>query len=675
MRKLVIGLIAVLLLVSVSCSQACEPVPEPAPILPTPSSAPTPTIIFPSDWTEIQTSLKPGEIYRVNVFAEINDIIEYSWKADYNFYGVYFWYTTPRGLAMVYDTPITSPPEPYRLGQDISAFLGVGDTFSIAIDGRYRDTGYYTFCFVPRAYSVTEPAVGITFRYRVGKWTVQESQSASPPTQEPQPTSVPTTSRPTGISPSDIANTPSTYDGKEVELSGQTYLTGSPPKLLIDGKSGINLAGNTANLQKGFYRMKGLYDAGTNTLNVTEAVKEEVEYTAIEAGKELGISLIVVAVQGLVATPPKEVANALTSYLSIPSFPKDVPVYPYVVYGKDGFYLALSDTLIDLPARFTFLYQGKDYSFTFSAGEVKGTLIKTPLEKINFGPGWAPGEFGGVIIADTIASMEAEDTTVKEINANPGNFIFKRVSINGSYIVTTATVDYSDIKAPMGQGILADEFSDFFKEDTKARLETIDPNTKVWQLRRGEVVGTVIYPTDQILRYFDYSAPLSQSEVKQRMKPALIVDTLVDEVEEVTNISELNPALGRPSQYWGKVVEFDGYALGINYPSKQVAKAILNTEVPVNVNLLAVSIADKPAIGSQIAIIGLNNDLIGEQGEIIIGKYKFKVAVTHMPEELVSGVPGADTAFFLLSKEELPIEIPTPELYSLNVSISPPGAG
>ena len=102
MRKLVIGLIAVLLLVSVSCSQACEPMPEPAPILkstptpmPTPSSAPTPTIIFPSDWTEIQTSLKPGEIYRVNVFAEINDIIEYSWKADYNFYGVYFWYINP----------------------------------------------------------------------------------------------------------------------------------------------------------------------------------------------------------------------------------------------------------------------------------------------------------------------------------------------------------------------------------------------------------------------------------------------------------------------------------------------------------------------------------------------------------------------------------------------------
>ena len=75
---------------------------------------------------------------------------------------------------------------------------------------------------------------------------------------------------------------------------------------------------------------------------------------------------IPVSVGGLVATPPKEVANTLTSYLAIPNFPKDVPVYPYVIYAQDGFYLSLSDTLIDLPARFTFLYQGKDYSFTFS---------------------------------------------------------------------------------------------------------------------------------------------------------------------------------------------------------------------------------------------------------------------------------------------------------------------
>ena len=154
--------------------------------------------------------------------------------------------------------------------------------------------------------------------------------------------------------------------------------------------------------------------------------------------------------------------------------------------------------------------------------------------------------------------------------------------------------------------------------------------------------------------------PLSQSEIKGRLKPALIVDTLIDEVEEVANISELNPVLGNPTQYWDKVVEFDGYALGINYPLKQVAKAILNMDIPVNINLLAVGIADKPTAGSQLAIIGLNNDLISEQGEIITGRYKFRVAVTHVPEQLVSGVPYADTAFFLLSKEELLPDMPLP---------------
>jgi len=187
------------------------------------------------------------------------------------------------------------------------------------------------------------------------------------------------------------------------------------------------------------------------------------------------------------------------------------------------------------------------------------------------------------------------------------------------------------------------------------------------------VTGTVIYPTEEILKYLDYSAPLSKSEVIERLKPVLIVDTLVDDEVQVANISELNPIVGEPSQYWGKVVEFEGYALGINYPLKKLVQAVTGQDIPVNVNLLAVGIADDPAVGSQLAIIGLNNDLIDEQGEVIKGKFKFRVAVTHMPEELVSGVPYADTALFLLTKEELPIEIPTLELYSLNISISPSG--
>ena len=111
---------------------------------------------------------------------------------------------------------------------------------------------------------------------------------------------------------------------------------------------------------------------------------------------------------------------------------------------------------------------------------------------------------------------------------------------------------------------------------------------------------------------------------------------------------------GNPSFYWGKVVEFEGYALGINYPLKQLATAVTNTGIPVNDNLLTVGIADRPLIGSQLVIIGLNNDLISNQGEIIKGKYRFKVAVSQMPGELVSGVPLTDTAFFLLSKEEFP---------------------
>ena len=681
-KRLSIGLIFVLL-VSLAALSSCAPskpaetpTPQPAPT-PTPEETPTPLpeekptpepAPAPAPYTETQFSLTPGEVYRVSIFAETNNIIECSWKADDH---IDFWYTTPNGVAFLPRSERMIWPPPNEQGRQDTTYLRVGDTFSIKLEGADRKTGYYTFCFIP-GQSATKP-VPVVFRYRVGK-PVQGSQSATPPTQEPQPASTPTITKPI-ISSSDITSEPLAYNGKEVELSGQTYLEGSGPRLLVDGKSGISITGNTATLQKGFYRLTGVYDADTNTLDVTESSKEEVEYLAIEASKELGIDLIPVSVEGLVATVPKDIADSLTAYISVPYFPEDMPIYPYVVYGKAGFYLALSDTLVHLPAEFTCLYQGKDYSFTFSAAEVKGTLVKTPAEEIDFGPEWQPDEFGGVVIASSITARDPMETTVGEINANPDNFVFKRVSVSGSYIVTTARIDYSEIKAPMGQGILTDRFTDFFAEDQKKRLETIDPERKVWQLRECQVIGTILYPTEEILKYLDYSAPLTKSEIQERLKPALIVDSLVDQEIKVASISELNPLVGEPSQYWGKVVEFEGYALGINYPLKKLVQAVTGQDIPVNVNVLAVGIADDPAVGSQLAIIGLNNDLIDEQGEVIKGKFKFRVAVTHMPEELVSGVPYADTALFLLTKEELPIEIPTLELYSLNTSISPPGSG
>jgi len=380
-----------------------------------------------------------------------------------------------------------------------------------------------------------------------------------------------------------------------------------------------------------------------------------------------------VAVEGLIATPPKEIASLLTSYLPIPNPTKDLPIYPYVVYSEDGFYLALSDTPVHLPAEVTLLYQGIDYGFTFSAGEVRGTLLKIPLDEIGFGSEWRPDEFGSVIIAESIVAAEPVSATVREISDDPASFAFKRVRIPATYLVTTATVDYSDVKVPFGVGILADSPAELLFDEEGPRLEALDPERKVWQLRNAEIIGTVLYPTEEVLAYLDYSGPLTGRQVRERVKPALIVDTLVDDVVAVADISELNPLVGNPQQYWGRVVEFDGYAVGANIRLKDVAEAIAETEIPINVNILAIGIADGLGIGSQLAIVGLNNELLDQGGETILGRFEFRVAVTEVPEGLVE-IESADTAFFLLSKEELPIEIPT-ELYTLNVSVSPAGAG
>jgi len=477
------------------------------------------------------------------------------------------------------------------------------------------------------------------------------------PTQTPSTEPGQTATSTSYVTSSDITQEPTQFDHSVITVFGQTFHDQNGAWLLVDGNSAIQVIGDVVGLQKGFYSLTGEYNADTNTLNVIQFDWSEPYYQTLQTSGQLDSNLTPVSITGLVATTPKEVSNTLTSYVSIP-LSENIPIYPYVVYSRDGFYLVLSDSLVQLPGEFTFLYEGKDYSFTFSACWIDGTLVKVPQEEIDIGPNWEPDEFAGVIMANYVDAFEPLTATVEQINTEPDKYAFYRVSVTGSYLVTTATLDYSDIKAPMGQGILADTFTDLFSEDTKKRLEIIDPEANVWQFRECQVIGTVIYPTEEILKYIDYSAPLSKSEVLRKVKPALIVDTIIDDEVEIADISRLNPLGGNSSHYWSKVVQFDAYALGINYPLKTLAETVTARDIPLNVNLLAVGIADKPAIGSQLVIIGLNNDLLDEQGEIIRGKFRFKVAVSHMPEGLVSGIPFTDTALFLLSKEELPVEIP-----------------
>jgi hypothetical protein len=120
------------------------------------------------------------------------------------------------------------------------------------------------------------------------------------------------------------------------------------------------------------------------------------------------------------------------------------------------------------------------------------------LDEIDFGPNWTAPEFGGVIIAESIKAAEPVRTTVREIEDNPEAFAFKRVVIPGTYLVATATLDYSDAKVPFGVGILADNPTELFFEEDGPRLETIDPESKVWLLRRAVVTGTVLFPTTWI---------------------------------------------------------------------------------------------------------------------------------------------------------------------------------
>ncbi|MFH1774225.1 MAG: hypothetical protein ABH874_04610 [Methanobacteriota archaeon] len=520
--------------------------------------------------------------------------------------------------------------------------------------------------------------------------------AGAPPTPTTQPTVTPPTTAPSPEAQSEqlskVIENPSVYGGQKITLTGQTFLSRSPPQLLVNGRSGVNLEGDIQNLKRGFYALEGIYDSQTNTLKVERIAEFKIDCNVpIETGKKVIKELVCVKVEGLIATPPKIILDELNAFISIPNTPiEKLKIYPYVVYTKDGIYLVLSDHFSILPTEFTVEYGGVTYHLYFSAGEIQGTLVKTRLEDIKakfrekLGErGFDPKEFKGIVIANSIKPLTPIQTTVKEVNNNPSNYALKRVKIDSSYIVTTARIDYGEeekVKVPFSLGMLTDKFTDFYEKDSKLRLEAIDPERNVWQFRKAKIIGTVLYPSEEVLKYLDYSVPLTKQQIKDQIKPALIVDTLVDDVVQLSEISELNPLTGKPSKYWNKVVEFEGYALGANVPVVKYAEEAIKRDIPVEVNIMAVGIANPKEIKTRldlqqkipaIAIIGLNNELI-EKTEIITGKYKFKIAVSEMPKELINyeNLKGFDTAFFLLEKKFL--AGPEQLIYETLPTITPP---
>ena len=185
MKKIILSLMVSLMLASAGCSvvTATPSISSQAPITKTgdpaeaanipitystlsPTTTPPPQMITPN-YTEVEITLVPGEVQRLNVFAENNDIIDYSWKSDY---GASFWFTTPKGIAMTNweSTPIDPQPnispDPNRGVDSVWGTYGLTD--SVIIEGKYCAPGYYTFCFfVPNYMRASQ----ILFRYRVEK--------------------------------------------------------------------------------------------------------------------------------------------------------------------------------------------------------------------------------------------------------------------------------------------------------------------------------------------------------------------------------------------------------------------------------------------------------------------------------------------------------------------------
>ncbi|MEA1906742.1 MAG: hypothetical protein U9N12_07300, partial [Euryarchaeota archaeon] len=337
---------------------------------------------------------------------------------------------------------------------------------------------------------------------------------------------------------------------------------------------------------------------------------------------------------GMVVVNPID-AN-LKSYITDQGISLPVTVHTYLFYRMDGLYLVITEDT--------------DVNKEITSADVIGTLYGIDFDVPDVPDKLKSLQPKGVIVAESVGLSRPIQTTVKDINSNPSGYAFKRVKIQGIYLVTSYKIGYAedDLQKHFGNGILADEFP---SDDQSEVIETLDPVHTTWQVRQGGVIATVLYPTDEILDQFDYISPQGIDEVQNELRPALLVEEIEHKTIPDVSIQELT---SNPYQYDGDVVKITGYALGENVPVKEILKQINQNMkyIPVDVNILGVGIADELNIGSQVILAGLNSELISET-EMIMGRYEFEVAVT------IQNVNAQDVPMlFLIEKKELPFEIP-----------------
>ena len=538
--------------------------------------------------------------------------------------------------------------------------------------------------------------------------SVAEFGACTKPAPAPALAPVPT---PTSVypSPSDVANNKTGYDDQMVKISGQVFGIGDT-RLLLDSVGGVIISGNIDDLASGFYELEGIYDAPTNTLEVLAAkAQEAIVYQSIqqaqrEIERQFDIRQIPVILEGLVATLPAsmEVPRNIGEYLDIPNLNTGGCTYPYLLFANDSMYLVLFDHAEAMPADFKF----GSTSLTLSAGRVSGGLVRSRFDDLvkNFKTqihfhDWAPGDVGGVILASSIAPLTPVRTTVGDILAHGADYEFKRVAVHGSYLVAAVRVgeqtgDGGDA-VPIGAGLLLDKWPEIFKDDPaellKTTLVTLNPENRTWQLRQGEVTGTVIYPNQTIMRHLDKVTGGYASKI---VKPILIVDdTHDDDVITVDKVAELCPVPGRggnPQKYHGKVVQFGGYAASVTVSLSNIIFAITSTipeaqvipNSPVDLKMAIIAVYDSippppnplypdlimVCIGDNLPETSLPAGvaILLENLPVHFGHYQFTVAVTDLPPLLRLVVPNSmrdfvanvETGFFLLNCKLLDLTPP-----------------
>jgi len=249
---------------------------------------------------------------------------------------------------------------------------------------------------------------------------------------------------------------------------------------------------------------------------------------------------------------------------------------------------------------------------------------------------------GRLIVSDDVRLMEPIKVTPDQINQNPGQYAFKRIVSDTTYVFSSVRIkDAPESLDHIGFALASDKFGSPSRDDY---LTVIDPYNTEAQIRVASLIGAVLFPTETTRMLLSQLYKFAPKDVEDALsKPAIFFEEFIDDESQLLNIRDLAPTLQDPSlklhKYHGELVSIQGIGLGAMVRTEDIPSL---KGIPIALTAKMLGVVD---LTGAMPIVGISSeDVSGE----VFGFFRFDLSVYNFADNAAYA--------FVINKEAVPLD-------------------